>query len=132
MTRGKKPEKAIGKSLGIAVMRGAVWDVSTLSGFPADLIVFTPGQMIFIRVKRSRTRISEVREIESDFRPEIRELRTVPATAVVRMELWVLTPWGTWQYFRIAHDSVTEICRDGLPLAGKEKNPPGPDSPRTG
>ena len=134
MTHGPKPGKAIECARGIAMRRGTVWDVSSMPGFPAHLLVFTPKQVVFIRVKRTRSHISDVGEVRLANRLEIFGLRNIPATAVISTELWILSPWGTWQYFRINPDSVSEIQCDGLavvhvdPVTRQGTSPVGPVS----
>jgi hypothetical protein len=52
----------------------------------------------------------------ADYRTEILYLRRVPLTGVIARELWILSPWGTWQYFRILDDRVIEIRSNGMPV----------------
>jgi len=55
------------------------------------------------------------------FKEEIQQLRTVPKTSVVSREIWVVSPWKTWQYFRVLDDRIVEIRCDGqLVLQGEE------------
>ena len=65
--------------------------------------------MLFIRVKRSHSRIRSIQELRVQFSDEIAGLHTIPLTAVVSRELWVLLPWGAWQYFCIGEDGIREI-----------------------
>jgi hypothetical protein len=62
---------------------------------------------------------------------DILRLRRIPLNGVNARELWLLTPWGTWQYFRILDDRVIEIRADGTPLLMESLAPvkvpsPGP------
>ena len=51
-------------------------------------------------------------------RREIIRLRKVSLTAVVARELWVRSPRGSWQFFRILADRIIEIRRDGTIIIG--------------
>jgi hypothetical protein len=43
------------------------------------------------------------------FNEVILQLRRLPKTAVVSREIWVLSPWKTWQYFQVLDDRIVEI-----------------------
>jgi len=106
------------------------------SGF--DFILFTRERVIFVRIKRSHSRISAIGEIAVRFSNEIAGLRKVPHTPVVSRELWILLPWGTWQYFDIGDESITGTPDDtgkstdvqGFSRTGKE--PAVPVTPHEG
>ena len=46
------------------------------------------------------------------------DFRIMPESAVSARELWVLAPHGTWQFFRITAEAVTEIRSDGSAMPG--------------
>jgi len=96
-----------------------VLDAAGMAGSHVDFLLFVREQVIFIRVKRSHSRIIAAGELTVRFSSEIAELRKVPLTPVVSRELWIFLPWGTWQYFGIGDESITGIPED----AGK--NPGG-------
>jgi hypothetical protein len=130
MTRGPKPKKAIREAQQAAADRGVVMDATGITGSITDFLVFPPTFVVFVRVKRIRTHITDPQEIEEEFRQEVLQLRQLPLTIVVSREIWVLTPWNKWQYFRILDDRLVEIRCNGSPvsLAGPgpdEKKPPG-------
>jgi hypothetical protein len=56
------------------------------------------------------------------FSGEIAGLRTVPLTAVVSRELWIFLPWGSWQYFCIGNETITEIRNDNGKVTGTKKD----------
>ena len=112
MTRGRPPKKACRKACDSAALRGVVLETAGIVGSHIDFILFVRQQVVFVRVKRSHSRISSTTELTSLFSSGIAGLRTVPLTAVVSREIWVLLPWGTWQYFCIGEDSITEVHGD--------------------
>jgi len=123
MTRGPQPLMAIRGAQEIACRRGVVLDKPVLQRSHYDLILFTAGCTVFIRVKRIRTHISNPQEIARTFSEEILQLRRIPNTAVVSREIWVLSPWKTWQYFQILDDRIVEVRCDGERLSQGVKVP---------
>jgi len=121
MSKGRPPKVACREARASAAHRGVVLDADGVikSGF--DGILFTRERVIFVRIKRSHSRISAVRELVVRFSNEIAGLRKVPHTPVVSRELWILLPWGTWQYFDIGDESITGIPDD----TGKSTGLPG-------
>ncbi|HUH78286.1 MAG TPA: hypothetical protein VLY83_00165 [Methanoregula sp.] len=115
MTHGPKPRKAIDEAWEIASRRGPVLDTSAMPRFPGDLLLFAGTLIVFIKVKRIRTRMTEPWEIDRLFREAVRELRAVPVHPAVCREIHVLAPWGAWQYFRIDPEGIVEVRRNGLP-----------------
>jgi hypothetical protein len=130
MTRGPKPHQAIQEAQQAAAGRGVVMDATGITGSLSDLVVFPPTVVVFVRVKRIRTHITDPKNVEEEFRQEVLQLRQLPQTTVVSREIWVLTPWKKWQYFRILDDRLVEIRCDGSPVlqtgpGPDEKKPPG-------
>jgi len=123
MTRGPQPLMAIRGAHEIACRRGVVQDTATIKASHYDFVLFTTGCTVFVRVKRIRTHISTPHEIATMFWEEILQLRGIPKTAVVSREIWVLSPWKTWQYFQILDDRIVEIRSDGEPALQCEKVP---------
>src|SRR5665647_1147338 len=123
MTRGPQPLMAIAGAQEIACRRGVVLDTTAIQRSHYNFILFIAGCTVFIRVRRIRTHISNPQEIARIFTEEIQQLRTVPKTPVVSREIWVVSPWKTWQYFQISDDRLVEIRYDGLPVLQGEKVP---------
>ena len=123
MTRGPQPLMAIAAAREIAGRRGVVLDKPALQRSRYDFVLFIDGCTVFVRVKRIRTHISNPQEIERMFCEEIQQLRTVPKTPVVSREIWVVSPWKTWQYFQISDDRIVEVWCDGQPVLQGEKVP---------
>lgn len=136
MTRGPLPKKAIVAAQELAASRGTVLDAMVFEESHFDFILFNQGCTVFIRVKRIRTHVTEPGEIDAMFREDVIQIRRVPKTPVVSREIWVLSPWGCWQYFLVLDDRIVETRRDGTPVmpavpdAGAKPVPAGtPPSP---
>ena len=121
MTRGPQPLMAIHGAQEIAHQRGVVLDKAGMLASHYDFIIFKERCTVFVRVKRIRAHISNPQEIARLFNEEILQLRRVPKTAGVSREIWLLSPWKTWQYFQIFDDRIVEIHSDGTPVLLAEK-----------
>lgn len=130
MTRGRPPLQAIREARAIAEEFGDVIEISRSRGSPADLILFCTHVMFFVRVKRTRTHISGIPEIADKYKKELLSLLNIPLTKVVHRELWVRSPLGSWQYFRILKDGIMEIRNSGhfdRSAAEQDVWPPDPE-----
>jgi hypothetical protein len=107
---------AIGLAQEIARQRGVVLDKAFIQKSHYDFILFTACFTVFVRVKRIRSHLSNPQEIAMMFSEEIQQLRRLPKTPVISREIWVLSPWKTWQYFHILDDQIVEIRCDGQPV----------------
>ncbi len=121
MTRGPQPLMAIAEAQEIAGRRGTVLDTPALQRSHYNFVLFTTGCTVFVRVRRIRTHISNPQEIARMFMEVIQQLRTVPDTPVVSREIWVVSPWKTWQYFLISDDQIVEVRWDGQPVLQEER-----------
>ncbi|MFA6332625.1 MAG: hypothetical protein WCX22_06730 [Methanoregula sp.] len=118
MTKGRPAIKAVEKALGLAAARGPVHDISYCSRLPYHFQIMAATCTIFVKVKRTRANIDSPADLLHFCRTVIRGLRAIPASAVTALELWVLTPHGVWQFFRIAGETITEIRQDGSVIPG--------------
>jgi len=116
MTRGPQPLMAIRGAQEIACRRGVVLDKTVIQRSHYDFVLFTASCTSFVRVKRIRSHVSSPQEIAMMFWEEILQIRKIPMTAVISREIWVLSPWKTWQYFQILDDRIVEIRCDGQPV----------------
>jgi hypothetical protein len=107
---------AIAAAQEIAGRRGVVLDKTAVQRSHYDFILFIAGCTVLVRVKRIRTHISNPQEIARMFTEEIQQLRTVPKTPVVSREIWLVSPWKTWQYFQVLDDRIVEVRCDGQPV----------------
>lgn len=113
MTRGRPPRQTIQEAMVIAKCLGKVVEGSSMKKAPSDITVFCTRVTIYVRIRRSRSRISGIFEIANKYTDDLIRLRAIPLTAVVLRELWVRLPNGSWQYFRIANDGILEIHNSG-------------------
>ena len=120
MTRGRKPLIALVEAEEIGRTRGQVLPTPGRREDHFDLILFMELLTVFIRVKRSTIHISDPNEILAMYQREIIRIRKVALTMVVARELWVRSPRGSWQFFRILADRIVEIRRDGTIIEGVE------------
>lgn len=113
MTRGRPPLQAIREARAIAEKLGDVVEVPRSRGSQADLMIFSNHVTFFIRVKRSRSHISDIQEIGFRYKKDLLYLCNFPLTNVVLREMWVRSPRGSWQYFRVLKDGIMEIRNSG-------------------
>ena len=119
MTRGPLPTEAIRQAIKNAAGRGTVMDRDLLRESWLEFILFCLGLTVFVRVRRCRSHLMSPEDCAAECKQDILHLRRVPLTGVTARELWLLSPWGTWQYFRILDDRLIEIRADGtLVLTG--------------
>jgi len=116
MTRGPLPAEAIRKAMRAAEERGPVLERDFATRIRLAFIIFVAGLTIFVKVRRARHHLMDPEECAAEFRTDVMELRRIPLTDVTARELWLLSPWGTWQYFRVHDDRLVEIRSTGTPL----------------
>ncbi|MCX6692319.1 MAG: hypothetical protein NTW33_09815 [Methanoregula sp.] len=115
-----------------------VFDAAEVQKSHYDFIIFGPGCTEFVRVKRIRTHVTDPQEIAKIFGEDVLQIRRVPKTPVVSREIWVLSPWNSWQYFLVLDARIIEIRRDGtpvlpaMPAAGERPAPTNPAPSITG
>jgi len=133
MTRGPVPAEAIRKATRAADERGTVLERDFALRMRLAFIIFCSGVTIFVKVRRSRHHLMDPEECGADFRTDVMELRRIPLTDVTARELWLLSPWGTWQYFRVLDVRLVEIRSNGTPLLQEGVRilvtPPGETAP---
>ena len=118
MTRGPLPKKAITKAREIALDRGILLDTGDLADSHYEFSLFCPGSTVYVHIRRIRRHVATPQDIEQEYGEDVGRIRRVPETPVASREIWVLSPWGTWQFFRVHNDCLVEIRRDGAPAAG--------------
>ena len=122
MTRGRKPLIALREAEEIGIQRGRVLPTPGRREDYFDLVLVEERLTVFVRVKRSVSHISDTREILAMYRREIIRLRRIPLAAVLSRELWVRSPRGSWQFFRVLADRITELQRDGRIVEGADQS----------
>lgn len=125
MTRGPLPAEAIRQAIKNAAGRGTVMDRDLLWESRLEFILFCAGLTVFVRVRRTRSHLMSPEDFAAEYRIDILHIRRVPLTGVTAREIWLLSPWGTWQYFQILDDRVIEIRADGTPVLREGVLPTG-------
>ena len=121
MTRGPQPLLALQEARALGSTRGIVWDTPQVKNECVDLTIFCAHAVIFVKIKRTRIHIGDIRDITVSCCREITHLRRIPPTPVVCCELWVRSQRGSWLYYRVCHDAVVEIRSDGTTMNGSYK-----------
>ena len=103
-----------------------MWEVPENAGLPFDFVIFSLFCTWFVKIRRTRSNVSGPQDILHLCSAVIREFRMMPESAVSALELWTLSPHGTWQFFRITADAITEIRSDGSMIPGTGTSSPGP------
>jgi len=88
------------------------------AGLPFDFVIFSGFCIWFIKVRRTRSNLSELQDILQLCNADIHDFRMMPESAVSAQGLWVLALHGTWQFFRITAEGVTDIRSDGSAMPG--------------
>jgi len=123
MTRGRRPVLALKEAYDTATKRGQVMEIYSDRSDHFHFILFTGSLTTFIKIKRTRAKTSDTAGILHDYQREIRHLSRVPLTPVSSREFWVRSPKGSWQFFRVENNLVTEIQPDGSGLPGTPATP---------
>ncbi len=132
MARGRPPRMARNEAAKNAAHQGRVLEAAGIARLHIDFILFLWQAVIFIRVKRSHSRIRNPQDLRILFSDEIAGLRTIPLTAVVSREIWILLPWGAWQYFCIGDDGIREITPGNRRDPKPEEHPVAVQDPGEG
>ncbi len=125
MNRGRPATRGIDNAVAIARTRGCTMRIVYGMESFCDLMVRTATHIIFIKARRMDRITATIAEIEHECRSLIGDLRMVPASAQILLELWIYTKYGTYRFFRIGASGLTEIDRDGLPapVPGQQADP---------
>jgi hypothetical protein len=116
MTRGPQPLQALQEARALGSTRGIVGTIPCADESCADFTIFCAHAVIFVKIKRTRIHIHDIRDITVNFSREILHLRRIPQTIVVNRELWVRSQRGSWIYYRVCHDTIVEIRSDGTAI----------------
>ena len=63
-----------------------------------QFILFCAGLTVFVLIRRTRSHLVSPEDCAAEYRLDILRLRRVPLNGATARELWLLTPWETWQY----------------------------------
>ena len=123
MTRGPQPLLALQEAHDIGSKRGIVEDTLRANDSGVDLTIFCDHAVIYVKIKRTRTYIRDIRDIMAYYPREIARLRRIPRTAVVYRELWVRSQRGSWLYYQVYPDTIVEIQSDGTTIPEAVEDP---------
>jgi len=135
MTRGRQPLRALDEAYAHAKRRGQIMEYPENFDERYHFILFTEGYTHFIRIQRTRSQVIDPIGVLHDYHREIRQLSKIPLTPVSAREFWVRSPKGSWQYFLIEKETVTELDAAGslMPvtdhLSSERKSPAPVQSP---
>ncbi|MDD1693372.1 MAG: hypothetical protein LUQ71_01480 [Methanoregula sp.] len=132
MTRGRPPGQALREAKTIAKRQGKLCENTQGRGILYDFAIHLALALIYVRIKRIRREARTIEDIIDACASDIARLRRIPPTAGLIRELWVRTPKGTWRFFALLDDRITEIPPESLPENFRVRQPlrenaPGPD-----
>lgn len=129
MTRGPLPLVAIRQATKKALSRGQLMERDLFKESRTDFVIFSDSLTVFVRIRRTPMHILCPEDCAAKFRADVFFLRRIPLTSVTARELWLLTPWKTWEYFRVLDDRLIEVRSDGLPILIERPGLPGSTAP---
>jgi hypothetical protein len=116
MTRGRRPVQAVKKAVTIAGRRGIV--IMTAGTSPFDFLILGSRDPAGVKIVRTRRHLRKLCEVMKNYGDTIDKMRRFSLAVTGQHELWVLSPWDTWQYYIIGSEKITEISGEGVPVAG--------------
>jgi len=125
MTRGPPPEKAIALALPIAQARGFAVFCRRDRGGVCDIVIFSDGVTIVVRLVRTKCINQSVADMEAQFAGAAAFLRRVPATDRRSREIWACDYYNNLRFFQVTGTGFVEIGRDGK-LPRNDDSPAGP------
>jgi hypothetical protein len=88
---------------------------------PEDMYDFTivgTNPIAFVRVKYLTRIFASFENIEAEFRHDVLLLRLIAQTTAVSCELWLRSKHGTWRFFRVTGNGITELGHNGMAVTG--------------
>jgi len=122
MSRGPHPNRTLERAIPVAEKRGTLLRFRQGPGVPCDFVITGTDPVAFVRVKRAERILCTVDEIGITYGEALLQLRAAAPGPAISKELWICSKHGTWRFFRVTNDGLTELDRDGLAIpraAGK-------------
>jgi len=116
MSRGPLPGKAIAFSLPIAEARGFVIFCRRERESVCDIMILGPGITTIVRIVRTKRLRGSMAEMEAQFAGAAAGLCTIPGDPGRVLEIWACNYYGNIWFFRVGHEGLAEIGRDGRPV----------------
>jgi hypothetical protein len=108
-------------------LRGEVVPFGTCPESVFSFMIRTPTTLIFVRVQYVTILYSPVADVGQQHRDLIAQLRLRSGPAVP--ELWPYNKHGSYRYFRIGDNGITELdCRGDALATGERGGEAGPDT----
>jgi hypothetical protein len=110
MTRGKKPEAAIGEAKEFEERRGYLPMDNPHKDLPFDILIFKRESVRVVKVRQTRYHIDPNEFYEQQFSELIQGLRKLPCPPFILRELWLRTQHErVWRRLVVHNLSVEEI-----------------------
>jgi len=117
MSRGKRPDRAIGDAVEKALAGGfVVYAVAAPVDLAFDFVAEREGTASRVRVRRLKYAGYQIENILQVCRQQIRELRESMHLRALAMELWVRGPGRAYHRYRVLPDTVEELGNPAVPV----------------
>jgi hypothetical protein len=127
MTRGRPSTTGISGAAPVARVRGEVVPFGNSPEGVFSFMIRTPAILIFVRVQYVTSLYLPVADVGQQHHDLIAQLRSRSGPAVP--ELWPYNKHGSYRYFRIGNNGLTELDNRGDALATDEQDRnAGPDT----
>lgn len=113
MKKGRPPQIMLREASAIAQKRGDVIQVPGGRSDAFDLIICEEFRTIFVRIRGTLSRFTWPLEVLQQYQYDIARCHRLPLTNVTAREFWLRMRNGTWQFFLVRANGITEIGPDG-------------------
>ena len=113
MKKGRPPQIMLKEAAAIAQKRGEIILVPGGRSDAFDIIICEEFRTVFVRVRGTLSQFTWPLEVLQQYPYEIARVHRLPLTNVTAREFWVRMRNGTWQFFLVRADGITEIGPDG-------------------
>jgi hypothetical protein len=120
MTRGRPSTTGISGAAPVARVRGEVVPFGNSPEGVFSFMIRTPAILIFVRVQYVTSLYLPVADVGQQHHDLIAQLRSRSGPAVP--ELWPYNKHGSYRYFRIGNNGLTELDNRGDALATDEQD----------
>ena len=78
---------------------------------PVNLVGISDNEVLAVQVRRSRTPISGVRDVQERFHDDMDRIRKIGGTRTCKKEIWVFSHPSGWHYYEIFPGGLMERDR---------------------
>jgi len=111
--KGRPPHVTLNHAEIIARRRGQVTMIPGGRSDAFDIIIWEEFRTVFVRVRCTLSYFTWPLEVLAKFQHDIARVHRLPLTQVTAREFWIRMRDGTWQFFLIRADGISEIGPDG-------------------